>query len=53
MEAETVRWRRRALLALSLAGNLGVLAYFKYVNFFLDVSRRRGWPRPPPWPPST
>jgi alginate O-acetyltransferase complex protein AlgI len=27
---------RRALLALSLAGNLGLLAWFKYVNFFLQ-----------------
>src|SRR5262245_11026432 len=27
------RWRR-ALLGLSLAGNLGVLCYFKYANFF-------------------
>lgn len=28
--------RRRALLALSLIGNLGVLGVFKYYNFFLD-----------------
>ncbi len=28
--------RRRAWLLLSLLGNLGVLGYFKYVNFFLD-----------------
>src|SRR5690242_15788226 len=27
---------RRALLASSLAVNLGVLVYFKYANFFLD-----------------
>src|SRR5438132_4682829 len=27
--------RRKLLLALSLAGNLGLLCYFKYVNFFL------------------
>jgi alginate O-acetyltransferase complex protein AlgI len=27
---------RRLLLGLSLAVNLGLLAYFKYVNFFLD-----------------
>jgi alginate O-acetyltransferase complex protein AlgI len=27
--------RRRILLALSLAGNLGVLVYFKYADFFL------------------
>jgi alginate O-acetyltransferase complex protein AlgI len=42
MEAEEVPWRRRALLALSLAGNLGVLAYFKYVNFFLQVVAQTG-----------
>jgi alginate O-acetyltransferase complex protein AlgI len=29
------RWRR-ALLCLSLIGNLGVLCYFKYANFFLE-----------------
>ena len=28
--------RRRQLLAVSLAGNLGVLGYFKYANFFVD-----------------
>lgn len=27
---------RRALLIMSLAGNLGLLAYFKYANFFLQ-----------------
>jgi alginate O-acetyltransferase complex protein AlgI len=29
------RWRR-VLLGISLSVNLGLLAYFKYVNFFLD-----------------
>jgi alginate O-acetyltransferase complex protein AlgI len=28
--------RRRALLWLSVAGNLGVLGFFKYYNFFVD-----------------
>lgn len=28
--------RRKALTALGLAGNLGLLAYFKYANFFVD-----------------
>ena len=28
--------RRKLLLALSAAGNLGVLIYFKYYNFFVD-----------------
>lgn len=32
-----VDWRRHAWLALSLAGNLGLLAYFKYTNFALEV----------------
>jgi alginate O-acetyltransferase complex protein AlgI len=36
MEALTTpRWRR-ALLVVSLVTNLGVLVYFKYVNFFLE-----------------
>jgi alginate O-acetyltransferase complex protein AlgI len=30
---------RRLLLALNVAGNLGLLCYFKYVNFFLDSLR--------------
>jgi alginate O-acetyltransferase complex protein AlgI len=46
MEVETVRWRRRALLGLSLLGNLGVLAYFKYVNFFLDSLAQMGLASP-------
>lgn len=36
LEATERPARRRALLGLSLAGNLGVLAYFKYVGFLLD-----------------
>jgi alginate O-acetyltransferase complex protein AlgI len=31
--------RRRAVLALSLTTNLGLLAFFKYANFFLGVAR--------------
>jgi alginate O-acetyltransferase complex protein AlgI len=34
-EARTLRGRRRWLM-VSLTGNLGILAYFKYSNFFLD-----------------
>src|SRR5436853_4333619 len=30
---------RRALVAVSIAVNLAVLVYFKYVNFFLDSLR--------------
>lgn len=33
------RGRRRAVLALSLATNLGLLAFFKYAGFFLEVVR--------------
>src|SRR5713226_7669870 len=29
--------RRRGWLALSLTGNLGLLCFFKYANFFLDT----------------
>jgi alginate O-acetyltransferase complex protein AlgI len=35
MEASSSPRRRKLLLGLSLAGNLGLLCYFKYVNFFL------------------
>jgi alginate O-acetyltransferase complex protein AlgI len=34
-----VRSQRRALLALALAGNLGVLAYFKYYDFFVSSTQ--------------
>jgi D-alanyl-lipoteichoic acid acyltransferase DltB (MBOAT superfamily) len=46
LEEEQDPWRRRALLAVSLAGNLGVLVYFKYVNFFLDVIAQAGLASP-------
>src|SRR5262245_54760447 len=39
MEATAVPWRRRALMLLSVVGNLSVLCYFKYANFFLDSLR--------------
>ena len=43
---------RRALLALSLSANLGLLGYFKYTGFLLDVasdvSRAFGSPLPVP-----
>jgi alginate O-acetyltransferase complex protein AlgI len=35
MEATVDSFRRKLLLALSLAANLGLLFYFKYANFFL------------------
>jgi alginate O-acetyltransferase complex protein AlgI len=40
MERATVNWRRRLLLGVSLAANLGLLCYFKYANFFLDSLRQ-------------
>ncbi|HYC55815.1 MAG TPA: MBOAT family O-acyltransferase [Candidatus Binatia bacterium] len=36
MDATESQPRRRMLLGISLAGNLGILAYFKYVNFLWD-----------------
>lgn len=35
MERSHIAWRRRMLLTVSLIANLGLLCYFKYVNFFL------------------
>ena len=32
--------KRRSLLLISLATNLGVLALFKYCNFFIDVTQK-------------
>ena len=37
MERSNNQRTRRLLLTLSLVANLGVLAYFKYTNFFLDT----------------
>ncbi len=36
MAAEEQRARRKALLIVSLATNLGILGFFKYFNFFVD-----------------
>jgi alginate O-acetyltransferase complex protein AlgI len=36
LEAFRTPWKRKALLLVSLVANLGLLAYFKYANFFLD-----------------
>ena len=36
LESWRSAWRRKALLAASLAANIGMLAAFKYANFFLD-----------------
>ncbi len=38
LERRTAERVRRTLLILSLVGNLGLLAVFKYYNFFLDTS---------------
>lgn len=32
-----VRFRRRLLLTLSIVTNIGLLAYFKYTNFLIDI----------------
>jgi alginate O-acetyltransferase complex protein AlgI len=40
MAASSSRKKRRALLCLSLAINLGLLFYFKYSNFFVDNLNR-------------
>src|SRR6476620_3197403 len=34
----TAQAQKKALLTLALAGDLGVLAYFKYYDFFVDSS---------------
>ncbi|MBQ0786899.1 MAG: MBOAT family protein, partial [Oceanihabitans sp.] len=36
LQKETVRKRRKALLFVSLIFNLGMLAFFKYFNFFIE-----------------
>src|SRR5262245_19457264 len=36
IEATQTPWRRKLLLTINIVGNLGLLCYFKYVNFFLD-----------------
>jgi alginate O-acetyltransferase complex protein AlgI len=36
LEATASSWRRKLLLSVSLVGNLGLLVYFKYANFFLQ-----------------
>lgn len=34
------RWTKRWLMALSIAVNLGMLGYFKYTNFLVDISNQ-------------
>src|SRR5207247_2381622 len=36
IEASTSPRRRKLLLAVNITGNLGLLCYFKYTNFFLE-----------------
>jgi len=38
LDSQQLAWRRKALLVASLTLNLGILATFKYYNFFLDSS---------------
>jgi D-alanyl-lipoteichoic acid acyltransferase DltB (MBOAT superfamily) len=37
---EQDKWRKKLLLALSVAVNLGLLFYFKYTNFFISISNQ-------------
>ena len=37
MNRTDTRWKRKALVVLSLAVNLGLLCYFKYTNFFYQM----------------
>lgn len=39
IDASTSTRNRRILLTINILGNLGLLCYFKYVNFFLDSLR--------------
>src|SRR5215210_7812148 len=52
IEGAKTRRGKRALVLLSVGVNLGVLAYFKYANFFLDslydALRQAGVNSPPP-----
>ena len=42
--APDTRWRRRAILTVSLAVNLGLLGFFKYWNLLIDAATRAaGW----------
>ena len=34
----SARWLRRALVTLSIGVNLGMLGYFKYTNFLIDIA---------------
>jgi len=36
LEICSIQWQRKGLLLISLIVNLGLLAYFKYFNFFID-----------------
>src|SRR5260370_6758778 len=40
IEAASNPRRRKLLLTINVVGNLGLLCYFKYVNFFLDSIRQ-------------
>jgi D-alanyl-lipoteichoic acid acyltransferase DltB (MBOAT superfamily) len=37
MNMSNIRWERKAWVLLSVCINLGLLAYFKYTNFLLDI----------------
>lgn len=37
MDRTVTRWKRKALVVVSLCVNLGLLCYFKYTNFFYEM----------------
>ena len=37
MELMDTRWKKKLLVTLSLCINLGMLSYFKYTNFLIDI----------------
>ncbi|MFM7856698.1 MAG: MBOAT family O-acyltransferase, partial [Flammeovirgaceae bacterium] len=37
IDQQSTLWKRKTLLVTSLVANLGVLGYFKYTNFFLEL----------------
>ena len=39
MAREAIPWLRKAWVVLSLFINLGLLCYFKYTNFFIEIAR--------------
>ncbi len=50
LQYSKTRWVRRTLVTASILMNLGILAFFKYVPFFLEnYAHIRGMENPPAW----